>query len=190
MLFLGLSSKAWCLIAAGAAAEALSENDLTKEAPNDERMMKIWCLIGIVVVVVIATIWFFGRAVGRKATKNFYDTLFSDLGDIAVQKVGLSPEEAESVLNALKTRQANSVFPPALLQIEYAIEQKSPSKVNRTLAVAYLNRDKQAMHAKIEREYDMDFIPDELSSEIIRAGKNPVCIELYKQSTDLSAKEE
>lgn len=143
----------------------------------------IWTVLIVIIVVVIAGVWFAGRKIGKKAASVFYETIFSDLREM-LSKAGFSETDVTLIINGLRQHQADAVFPATLLRIEYALERKNSTRINRILAVAYLNAANEQLLSRKEREYDWDFIPDELSSELIRAGKENVTIEIYTRKQE------
>lgn len=137
-----------------------------------------WTVIAVSLLI-IAAAWYIGAKSTRKAANAFYSTVFLDLRTILSEKARFAQEDIETVMNALESQKHDAVLPASLLRVEYALERVTSAKVNRILAVAYMDAEGKPMLSKIEREYDWDFIPDELASETIRAGRENVNIEIY-----------
>ena len=139
-----------------------------------------WCWIGAAAVVAVL-LFYAVRESGRRVRRDFYKILFDDLQDILCHQAGMTADEAALAVDTLKTRHADPVFPSSIQRIEYALKNKDVSKVTRILAVEYTDVANQKQQCRVEREYDWDFIPDELAAETIRAGKQSINIELYSK---------
>lgn len=141
-----------------------------------------WFMIALLAAAVFA-VWLVGRRMRRRARENFYRSIDNDTRSLLLKSGSFSKEDIDGMLFELKARPSRAALHPDLLRIEYHMHCKDIDKVNRVLAVAYMDRQNMPIATQIERQYDWDFIPDDLGDRLILADEQCINIELYVKKT-------
>ncbi len=141
-----------------------------------------WLLIALVLAAVVL-VWWGGCRLRKKAREDFYRMIDSDIGALLLETGHFAPGEVDRHLAELKTAGPCAALHPALLQIEYALSCRDVNKVSRVVSVAFMDRENRPAQNKIEREYDWDFVPDDLGDSLILSHEQNINVPIYTKKT-------
>ena len=144
-------------------------------------------IVGFVALVLFIVVLFVLYRIGAKSNQNnasrFKEQckadLFNSLASLCKNNNGNLKQQVDALLN----NDTNVILADNIEKIELQIEMLETNKnsCQRILGITHI-RDGKFLLTSAKREYDWDFLPNDIADQLIRTAERKITVVLYQKS--------
>lgn len=141
--------------------------------------LSVWAWIAIVLFVAILAFYFIGSKVDRKQAGDFRRRLTEDIATLVRPVYAGSRADLERAAANILAHDATADLGPAVRSVTVDLEEQTGGAVQVTVAAVVDDPSGKRVRKTAVRVYDREFLPTDVSGELLRAGGKSAAWQLY-----------